>query len=70
MKQNFNQKLMQEKDKTLVVALNSIFRYIDDVLSINNSYFHSYVKSSYESECEIQEHATDTKTSVLYLCIY
>lgn len=52
MKQNFNQKLMQEKDKTLVVALNSIFRYIDDVLSINNSYFHSYINSIYLSKLD------------------
>lgn len=34
---NFIQKLLQEK-KTLVVAFNETLRYIDDVLSVNNSY--------------------------------
>lgn len=34
---NFIQKLLQEK-KPLVVAFNETLRYIDDVLSVNNSY--------------------------------
>jgi hypothetical protein len=39
----FIQKLLHEKKKYLAVAFNSTFRYIDDVLSINNNHFHSYV---------------------------
>jgi hypothetical protein len=35
----FIQKLLHEKKKTLAVAFNSTFRYIDDVLSINNNQF-------------------------------
>jgi hypothetical protein len=33
----FIQKLLHEKKKYLAVALNLTFRYIDDVLSINNN---------------------------------
>jgi hypothetical protein len=44
----FIQKLLNEKKKALAVAFNSTpFRYIDDVLSINNNHFHSYVGSIY-----------------------
>jgi hypothetical protein len=46
----FIQKLLHEKNKTLAVAFNSTFRYIDDVLSINNDRIHSYVDSICPSE--------------------
>ena len=36
----FIQKLLHEKKKSLAVAFNSTFRYIDDVLSINQSFRH------------------------------
>jgi hypothetical protein len=35
----FIQKLLHEKKKSLVVAFNWTFRYIDDVLSMNNNHF-------------------------------
>jgi hypothetical protein len=34
------QMLLHEKKKSLAVAFNSTFRFIDDVLSINNNHFH------------------------------
>jgi hypothetical protein len=43
----FIEKLIHYKNKHLVLAFNSTFRYIDDVLSINNDQFHSYVDSIY-----------------------
>jgi hypothetical protein len=51
----FSQKLLHEKIKPLAVAFNSTFKYIDDVLSINNDRFHSYVDSIYPSELEIKD---------------
>jgi hypothetical protein len=45
----FIQKFLHEKNKPLAVAFNSTFRYIDDLLSINNDRFHSYVDSIYPS---------------------
>jgi hypothetical protein len=41
--------------KSLAVAINSTFRYIDDVLSINNNPFHSYVNLIYLKELEIKD---------------
>jgi hypothetical protein len=48
------------------VAFNSTFRYIDDVLSIDNDKFHSYVESIYPSELEIKD-TTELSTSASYL---
>lgn len=48
------------------MAFNSTLRYIDDVLFVNNSYFHSYyVNSIYPSEPEIKD-TTDSGTSASY----
>jgi hypothetical protein len=57
----FIQKILHE-NKPLAVAFNSTFRYIDDVLAINNDQFHSYVDSIYPSELEIK-YTTESSTS-------
>lgn len=46
----FFQRLVHENKKSLPLAFNSTFRYIDDLLSINYCYVHSYVDSKYHSE--------------------
>jgi hypothetical protein len=63
---DFIQKLLHEKNKPLAVAFNSTFKYIDNVLSINNDQFHSYVDSIYLSELEIKD-TTESSTSASYL---
>jgi hypothetical protein len=60
------QKLLHEKNKLLAVAFNSTFKYIDDVLSINNDQFHSYVDSIIPSELEIKD-TTESSSSASYL---
>ena len=62
----FFQKPPHEKKKYLAVAFNSTFRYIDDVLSINNNQFHSYVDSIYPNKLEIKD-TTECSTSASYL---
>lgn len=49
------------------MAFNFTYRYINDVLSINNCHSHSYVKSIYPSDLEKQKDTTDYQTSVSYL---
>jgi hypothetical protein len=49
-------------NKALAVAFKSTFRYIDDVLSINNDQFHSYVDSIYPNELAIKD-TTESSTS-------
>ncbi|XP_063427484.1 ras-related protein RabF1-like [Mytilus trossulus] len=49
---DFIQKLLRKKDKKLAIPLNSTFRYIDDVLSLNNSKIGDYVQRIYHIEQE------------------
>jgi hypothetical protein len=62
----FIQKRLHEKEKSLAVAFNSTFRYIDDVLFINNNQFHSYADSIYPNELVIKD-ITECSTSASYL---
>jgi superfamily II helicase len=62
----FIEKLLHEKNKPLDVAFNSIFRYIDEVSSINNNQLHSYVDSIIPSELEIKD-TTESSTAASYL---
>ena len=52
---DFMQKLLRKKDKKLALFFNSTFRYIDDVLSLNNSKFGDYVERIYPIELEIKD---------------
>ena len=64
----FVQNLLCEKKKSLAMTFNLTFRYIDNVLSINNSYFHTYVDLIYPSELEIKD-TTESSISASYLDI-
>jgi hypothetical protein len=50
------------------VAFSSTFRYVNDVLSINNEQFHSYVDSIFPGELEIKD-ITESSCSASYLDI-
>lgn len=60
----FLQKLVLEKKNSLAVAFKLTFWYIEDLLSINNWYFHAYVDSINPSELEIK--ATESVSSITY----
>jgi hypothetical protein len=62
----FIQKPLHEKKKSLAVAFNSTFWYINDVLSLNNDQFHSCVDSISPNELEIKD-TTECSTSASYL---
>jgi hypothetical protein len=64
----FIQKLLHKNNKPLAVTYNSTFKYINDVLLINNDQFHSYVDSIYPGELEIKD-ITESSTSASYLDI-
>jgi hypothetical protein len=53
----FVKKLLRDNTKKLAVSFNHTFRYIDDVLSINNHNFHNYVLLIYPDELEIKDTA-------------
>jgi hypothetical protein len=67
-KAEFVQKLLQDNNKKLAVSFNHTFRYIDDVLSINNHNFHNYVHLIYLTELEIND-TTESDKPASYLDI-
>merc|ERR1711860_20912 len=65
----FLQGLLQKKYRKLAQTFNFSFRYIDDVLSPNNSRFCDYLHLIYPSELEIKD-TTDTPKSASYLDLH
>ena len=61
-------RLPNNKDRKLAQNFNSSFRYIDHVLSINNSRFGDYLHRISPNELEIKN-TTDTQVSALTLTI-
>jgi hypothetical protein len=62
----FLQKLVKDKKIHEARAFNFTYRYIDDVLSINNSIFAEYLPLIYPQELEVKE-TTDTESIVYNL---
>jgi hypothetical protein len=56
-------------EKKLTRSYNFTFRYIDDVLSLNNSRFGDYVDRIYPIELEIKD-TTDADKSASYLDLH
>ena len=61
--------LLKKNEKKLVRSFNFTFRYIYDVLSLNNSRFGDFVDRIYPIELEIKD-TTDTDRSVSYLDLH
>jgi hypothetical protein len=59
---DFIQGLLKKNEKKLARSFNFTFRYIEDVLSLNNSRFGDFVDRIYPIEHEIKD-TTDTDTS-------
>ena len=66
---DFIQGLLKKNEKRLARSFNFTFRYIDDVLSLNNSRFGDFVDCIYPIELEIKD-TTDTDRSASYLDIH
>ena len=65
----FVQSLLQAGKKHLAQQFNFIYRYIDDVLSLENTKFAEYLEFIYPRELEIKE-TTETASSSSYLDCY
>jgi hypothetical protein len=59
----------RKSEKKLARSFNFTFRYIDDVLSLNNSRFGDFVDRIYPIELEIKD-TTDTDRSASYLDLH
>jgi len=66
---DFIQGLFKKKKKKLARCFNFTFRYIDDILSLNNSRFGDFVDRIYPIELEIKN-TTDTDRSASYLDLH
>ena len=62
----FTQSLLSTERKQLASRFNFTYRYIDDVLSINNQEFENYLGQMYPVELEIKD-TTESNTSASYL---
>ena len=65
---DFIQGLLKKNEK-LARSFNFTYRYIDDVLSLNNSRFGDFVDRIYRIELEIKD-TTDTDRSASYLDLH
>ena len=65
----FLQKLVKDKKIHEARAFNFTYRYIDDVLSINNSRFVEFLPLIYPPELEVNE-TTNTASSASFLDLY
>ena len=63
---DFIQSLLSTGQKHLASRFNLTYRYIDDVLSINNPEFENYLGEMYPAELEIKD-TTESTTSASYL---
>jgi hypothetical protein len=63
------QGLLKKNEKKLARSFNFTFRYIDDVLSLNNSRLGIFLDRIYPIELEIKD-TTDTDRSASYLYLY
>ena len=63
---DFIQSLLSTGKKHLASRFNLTYRYIDDVLSINNPEFENYLGQMYPAELEIKD-TTESTTSASYL---
>ena len=66
---NFIQGLLKRNEKKLAQSFNFTFRYIDDVLSLNNSRFCDVFHRIYPIELEIKD-TTNTDRSASYLDLH
>ena len=63
---DFTQRILKKNEKKLNRSFNFTFRYIDDVLSLNNCRFGDFVDRIYPIKLEIKD-TTDTDRSASYL---
>ena len=67
---DFIQGLLKKIEKKLTRSFNFTFRYIDDVLSLNNSRFGDFVDRIYPNELEIKDITDTDRSACLHTLTY
>ena len=68
--EDFIQELFKKNETKLSRSFNFTFRYLDDILSLNNSRFGDFVHYIYPIELEIKQITTDTDRYDSYLDLH
>ena len=63
----FLQRLIKNNDRKLDQTFNYSYRYVDDVLSLNNSRFGDYLHRIYPNELEVKDTTVTQKSAYLHL---
>jgi hypothetical protein len=58
---SYNAEFVMGLKKKLAMSFNHTYRYIDNVIRINDHYFHDYVRSIYPDELEIKNTTESAK---------
>ena len=66
---DFMMNLMSSKKLHLCRKFSNSFRYIDDLIALNNPYFGNYIKDIYPKELELKE-TTESETCCSYLDLF
>ena len=65
---DFMMSLSDDKQADVIDAFNTTFRYLDDILNINNVYFDNMVGQTYPSELQLNKaNTSDTEAAFLDL---
>ena len=65
---DFVMSLSDDKQAVIIDAFNTTFRYLEDILNINNVYFDCMVSEIYPSELQLNKaNASDTEAAILDL---
>ena len=65
---DFMMSLSDDKQADVIDAFNTTFRYLDDILNINNAYFDNMVSQIYPSELQlIKANTSNTEATFLDL---
>ena len=63
--------LLEDNQSGVIEAFNSTFRYLDDLLNIDNKFFDSMVNHIYHSELQLNKaNVSDAEASFFLIYIY
>ena len=67
---DFMMSLSDDKQADIIYAFNTTSRYLDDILIINDVYFHNIVSQIYPSEIQLHNKANGSETKASFLDLH
>ena len=62
--------LSDNKQANVIDAINTTFRYLDDIININNVYFDNMVSQIYPSELQLNKVNTSDTVATFFLLAF